>query len=359
MFRNKTGVALRELLESQGEDMAVEVVRNLLETKKVQPHDFSIREIWEACHPGTTNISEAIVSSAFPKLTGELINSRLIAAYEAIPTIGEQLVTTVPSNVQNETIAGMTATETLEEVGEGKEVPGSTFTEKYVTALNKKYERRIDITEETIMFDKSGQILARADTLGANARRYKERLILRGIQDADGDVYNPSGTPTTFYSTSNQNLITSNPFGESGLEGVIKQAQMMKGDSLGTSVDDDYIFIDTNNLQVLVPVDLWVEAWQMANSTLTPESSENAQNFFKGRFTPLSSPFITHQSTTTWYAGNFAKDFWWLEVWPIQTISLRPGSEMEYLREIKASHKVRMYGTITAVDHRHSFKCTA
>ena len=88
MFRNKTGVALREVIESQGEDMAVEVIRNLFETKKMTPEDFSIREIWEACHPSkpgmATNISEAIVSSAFPKLTGELINSRLIEAEKLI-----------------------------------------------------------------------------------------------------------------------------------------------------------------------------------------------------------------------------------------------------------------------------------
>lgn len=362
MFRNKTGVALRDMLESQGEDMAVEVVRNLMETKKVRPEDFSIREIWEACHPSKpgmpTDISEAIVSSAFPKLTGELINSRLIAAYNAVPTIGDQLVTTVPSNVQNETIAGVTDLETPEEVGEGQAYNSSTITEKYVTAQNVKYGRMIDITEETIMFDKTGQILRRAAGIGTKAAQYKERLILRGVQDLDTSVYRPSGTPTAFYSAGNANLITSNSFGESGLEEVIKAAQLMKSDALGT-IDDDYIFIDLNNMQVLVPVQLWVEAWQMAMSTKTPESNENAENFFKGRFNPLSSPYISKASATTWYAGMFKEDFWWLEVWPLQVLTQRPGHEDEFKRDIKARHKVRFYGTCAAVDTKHCFKNTA
>lgn len=358
MFRTKTGVALRDVLESQGEQMAVEVVRNLLKTKKVRPEDFSIREIWEACHPGMGDIHEAIVSSAFPKLTGELINSKLIAAYDAQPGIGDMLVTTVPSNVQNETIAGMTATESLEELGEGQEVAGSTFTEKYVTAQNKKYERRIDVTEETIMFDKTGQILTRANTLGANAKRYRERIILRGAQDLDSDVWRPSGSPTALYSTTNGNLVATNPFGESGMEGLRRAAQIMKDDSISAGADN-YIFVDVNNLDVLVPVELEVEAWQLANSAKTPETNENAENFFKGRFKAMSSPFITAASATTWYAGNFKDCFWWMEVWPIQTITLRPGSEMEYLREIKTSVKVRMFGSITCVEPRKVFKCTA
>lgn len=361
-FRDKTGQALRDMLESKGEDMAVEVVKNLFETKKATPEDFSIKEIWEACHPSKpgvpTNISEAVVSSAFPKLTGELINSRLIMAYDAVATIGDSLVTTVPSNVQNETIAGITDLEVPEEVGEGQPYNSSTIAEKFVTASNVKYGRLIDITEETIMFDKTGQILRRAAGMGTKAAQYRERLIVRAVQDLDTNIYRPSGVPTAFYSAANNNLITSNSFGESGLENVIRNAQLMKSDAVGT-IDDDYIFIDTNNLTVLVPVQLWVEAWQMANSVLTPESNENAQNFFKGRFNPMSSPYISKESATTWYAGNFKEDFWWLEVWPLQVLTQKPGHEDEFKADVKARHKVRFYGTAAAVDTKHCFKNTA
>ena len=357
MFRNKTKQALRDVIESHGEDGAYRIVTEALASGKLHPEDFSIREIWEATTNGAS-VHEAVASSAFPKITGALINAKIIAAYDAVAKIGDQLVTTVPSNMQIETIAGFTEAETPEEVGEGQDYPSSTIAEKYVTIQNKKFGRMIDVTEETIYFDKTGQILQRATRIGQKAAQYKEQLIVEGIQDINTNVYNPSGIPTALYSTGNGNLKTNNPFGEAGLEEMMKLAQLMKDDSLGKG-NDDYIYIDPNNLVVVVPIDLLVETWQLANSAKVPESAENAENFWKGRFTPLSSPYVTQRSTTTWYWGNFKEDFWWTEVWPLQTIAQAPGHDDEFKKDIKARTKTRFFGNVGAVSYQHSFKSTA
>lgn len=362
-FRDKTGAALKDLLESQGDDGAVEVLRQGFENKNFSPNDFSLKEIWIACQEAaglSTNVHEAIASGSFPKITGELINSRIISAYDAISTIGDQLCTTVPSNVQQETVAGFTDAEGPEEVGENNEYKDSTFTEKYVTGRNKKFGRLISVTEEMIYFDKTGQILERARRIGQKAAQYRERLIVRGVQDLDSNVYQPSGTAEAFFSAAKLNLISSNPFGESGLEEVTKKAEQMKDDSIGSggAGDQDFIYIDTDNLTVLIPAALKLEAWQMANSVLTPESNENAKNYWKGRFNPLSSPFVSAQSATTWYAGNPKEDFWWTEVWPLQTMSQAAGHDDAFKKDIKSRHKVRFYGNIMAVTCNHWFKCT-
>ena len=76
----------------------------------------------------------------------------------------------------------------------------------------------------------------------------------------------------------------------------------MKDDSVG-SIANDYINIDLNNAIVLVPIDLWVEALQMARTAKVPESGENAENIFKGMFTPYSSPYISALKHITW-TGN-------------------------------------------------------
>lgn len=356
-FRNKTKTALKDLLEAKGEDGALEVIREGLEKKKFRPEDFSLRELWEACTNGA-NVEEAVSSSSFPKITGELINSRIINAYNSVKMIGDQLCTTVPSNVQLETVAGFTEAETPEEVGEGQAYNDSTFTEKYVTGQNVKYGRMISVTEEMVAFDKTGQVMERARRIGIKAAQYKEKLILRGIQDLDGTVYKPNGVAASFYTSAFGNLIASNPFGEEGMENVRKAAQLMKDDSIGSD-DADYIYIDMDNLIVLVPADLEVEAWQMAYSTKTPESAENAENFFKGRFNPLTSPFLTSASATTWYWGNFKEDFWWTEVWPLQTIAQMAGTDEQFTKDIKMRTKTRFYGNIMAIDYRHSYKCTA
>jgi hypothetical protein len=363
-FRDKTATALRDLLGSQGEDGAVEVIETGLEQKKFNPNDFSLREIWEACQSAagaSTSIHEAVASSAFPKITGALINSRMISAYESVQKIGDMLCTTIPSNVQQETIAGFTETEGPEEVGEGQDYKDSTFTEKYVTIRNQKFGRLISITEETLYFDKVGQILDFARRIGMKAAAYRERAILQGVQDVNSNVWRPSGVATAFFSAGNGNLIASNPFGELGLENVRLYAQRMKDDSIGAGAggDQDYVYIDLNNMTVLVPSQLELEAWQMANSMLTPESNENARNFFEGRFKPMTSPHVTNQSATTWYAGQPKEDFVWTEVWPLQTLSQAAGHDDSFKKDIKSRHKVRYYGNIGAVDVKHWFKNTA
>jgi len=356
-FKDKTGSPLRDLIESKGEQGAVDVLRASFESKKLSPEDFSLREIWEACEGGAS-VTEAVTSDAFPKISGELINAKVIAAYDRVPTIGSQLTTTVSSKLKVETIAGFTDVESPDEVPEGHPYGDSTMTEKYVTAENRKYGRLITITEEAIFFDQTGQLLARAARIGEKAAQYKEKIILEGIQDLDSVVYRPSGVPTAFYSTTNKNLITTNSFGESGMEALLLQMHNQKGDAANED-NDDFIYISPDNLIVVVPQALVMEAWQLANSTLTPEGVENASNFFKGKFKTLTSPFVTRNSSTTWYAGDFKSDFWWTEVWPLQTLSAKPGNDDEFNKDIKSKHKVRFFGGIVGVETKHSYKCTA
>lgn len=361
-FRNKMGTALHNLLESQGPDGATRVVRDLLETGKIQPADFSLREIWEQCtfheFGKIVPATEAIASSSFPKITGELINSRIISAYDGVKMIGDQLVTTVQSNVERPKVAGFTDAETPEEVPELHEYKDSTITEKWVTGQNIKYGRLLSVSEEMIMFDQTGQVLDRARRIGMKAAQWRERLILQGIQDINTTVYRPQEVPTAFYSTANGNLKTSNAFGESGMEEIEVLVHNQKDDSLGVDTDD-YIGVAIMNPMVLIPKALDVEASQLANSTLVPESNDNAINTFKGKFEVLTSPFVSQQSATTWYYGDFKEDFWWTEVWPLQTFTQPANNQDAFKFDIKARFKTRMFGGIMAVDFKHSYKSTA
>ena len=97
----------------------------------------------------------------------------MIEGYDSVEKIGDMLTETIPSNNQVETIAGLTAAEGPGEVGEGQEYNDSTFAEKYVTATNTKYGRIISITEETLYFDKTGQIMSRAMDIGQKAAQYR------------------------------------------------------------------------------------------------------------------------------------------------------------------------------------------
>jgi len=357
-FIDKEKTSIKDLIEAKGTEGANEVIQTALEEKKLDASDFSIAELWEQCQKAdgqSVNLTEALTGNSFPLLTGTLISNTIIKGYDLAATVGDMLVDTVKSTQQRDTIAGLTGLENPMEVGEGMEYSDSTITEKYVTVDHMKFGRLMSLTEEMIYFDRTGQVLKAAKKIGKTAALYKERLILRGVQDLDGNVYNPSGNATDLYSTTNQNLITSAPFGEDGLTTMRTTAQTITGDG----IDGNFISIDMNNIVLLMPAHLEVAAAELSNSILTPESAENAVNFWKNKFNVISSPFVTDESASTWYGGNPKEQFSWSEIWPLQTFTQKAGHEDSFKRDIKVRFKTRFYGNIMATDTLYFWKMTA
>ena len=361
-FQTKFGVALRDMVESLGVKGTKATIRKMFKEGKLKPDDFtSFQEIWAACERDETGMvrpfHEAVSSDLFPTITGEIISAKIIAAYNIPTLIGDQLVTTMPSKLKTATYAGFTATQGPDVVKEGAAYNDSQFEEKFAQITHTKYGRIISVTEEIIYFDQTGQILVQAATIGRKAALYKEKLIVQGVQDINSNIFKPAGVATAFYRSTASgdrkiNIATSAPFGEAGLLAIKKVMDAM------TDEEGDYVGL-TMTLKGLFPVDLEVRVKQMLGSTLVPEGTENAVNTWKGWFVPLFSPYVSEQSTTAWYVGDFSTDFVWSEVWPLQTFTAKPGSEDEFNRDIKSKTKVRFYGEIGAIDDKHSFKCTS
>ena len=361
-IREKLKTALRDMHESLGDTGTVVAINEMLESGELVPEDFSLKEIWEAFEReedgSIRSVHEAVSSDMFPQITGALISSTLIKAYNTVNTIGSLITTNLPSKLEIETIAGFTGSENPEEVSQGMAYNDSDIQEKYVTIPHKKYGRIISITEEAIYFDRSGQLIMRAKRVGEKAAQYKERLIVEAVQDINSNVYRPGGVATAYYRTSASgnrkiNSKSSTAFGEAGLREAFKLMHQQQDEN------DDYVLIDPSKVYGLFPFDLWVEAVQMQKSTLVPEGNENAVNIWKGAFSPLTSPYITAQNSSTWYLGDFANDFVWSEVWPLQTFSAKPGHEDEFDKDIKSKHKIRFYGHPGAIDDKCGYSFTA
>ncbi len=333
-FNRKTGVALRDMYENLGDEGTTEAIQELLKSGDVKETDFDLREIYEA-----------VSSDMFPKLTGTLINSIVIKGYENQSLIGDRLATTIPSKMEVETIGGLNGFESPEEVQQGAEYNESDAGEKFVTSKNQKFGRLLSLTEETIYFDKSGEIMRRAQKFGMKAALYKERLIVNGVMDIAGyRSYHPENAETDLYSVTNSNLNTGSPFGETGLDTCWESIQGQ------TDSEGDPILVGPDNAIALVPIQLWNRAVQMQKSPNVPEGTENAINAYKGTYTPLTSPFVTSASSSDWFFGDFKSAFGWLEVWPIQVMQQKPDSDLQFRRDLKAVFKIRLYGSLAALD---------
>ena len=116
-----------------------------------------------------------------------------------------------------------------------------------------------------------------------------------------------------------------------------------------------------SQFKLLVPVSLGGTAHRIVSATevrATVGSNESVttENRFRGLNPPLSSPYLDDQSTSTWYVGDFKRQFVWHEVWPLQTFRQREDSESRFVRDVVARFKARYLGGIAAIDYKYVVK---
>ena len=390
---------LKQLRQSMGPRRFYECLQNLLESKELKPDDFSIRQLWEACVGPTAqtlptlaarqrvyvseidqlgdNLSEADLGiNLFQTVTGAVIARRVMNAYDQTAGLGHQLVTIERSSVRNERIPGFTALQGPKEVKEGSPYEESSFGDKYVSTVESKKGRLLSITEEAVHFDQTNELLRRAARLGEATRMEREKTIVRGVADADYNattgtgVYRPSGTLTSLYQSDAtlRNVIgTSNPFDDfdaavpladwTSLATPLKfHALYVKDDRHGP---DDGEPLAWQPRILLVPKSLEIKALQIVNATLVPATSGGTAfggNPLRGAFTVLASPHLDQLSTIDWYLGDFARQFIWKEIWPVQVFRQASTEGDNFDRDVVARFKVRYFGGINALDHRFVMK---
>lgn len=384
--------SLASLIESLGPEGFYHRICGLLNEEKLTSNDFSYYELAEACgvlpqlrqmnelrEPVSPN-SLALVESnpgvgmnLFQVVTGELIGRQVIAGYEdETGFIGDRLVTRLPSRLRNQKIAGFKALAGPTEVPEGHPYEESTFEEKYVTTEETKQGRVLSINEELIAFDQTGEINRRARALGYYLRQERERTIIRAVTDADTSsgkfVYRPTGTGQTLYNTngSNRNWVGVGNTTSSDFNAAVPLVDWTDIEEVlhyrATEVVDDRIDGTPRPLvapvrQVLVPENLRGTASSIVNSTevtiINGDNQTQVANPVKGLVEVLSSPFIDEQggqAANDWYLGDFAKQFVWTEIWPVQTFLQRGDNPAAFERDVVMRVKVRYYGGISAVD---------
>lgn len=393
---------IKSLVRAVGPRASARVIGDLLEGRdangrevpKLKPEDFSLRALWEAyvgpvgetlegfATTGRFNfvqIQEAIDSSMFPSATGVLIAAKVTDGYTQVPTIGDRLVGTMSSKLKSERIVGFTSLEGPLEVKEAMPYEGSSFTEKYVITETAKKGRILDITEEAIFFDQTGQILRRAGQLGELTAQERELTILSGVVDvgsgANGykDVYRPTGVATALYSAGNTNyLATATPLVDwTDIDEVLLYAaQNIRDDRLVPGERLPVLFTPRVILTGQVKRATSARILSATEQRSQPSATDASQVVIGGNpvtgtngiapgLVALSSPLLDylaqvagsrHDDAKDWWIGDPQRQFVWQEIWPLQTLRAQANDENQFRRDIVAGFKVRYYGGIAATD---------
>jgi len=275
-----------------------------------------------------TGVMATITTSAFPLVTGGLSIARFNAAYQAVPTIGQELVTDFDDSRKVTVVANLYGMDNNpnDTVKEGDDFPMVGASEDGTVIGHKREGRRLAITAETIEENDIPGFTRQIDFLADFAANSAEKQTIRRVCDVDGSgaapaapyVYRPlsSTAGATLYSATANTPGTQAPSGTRiNNNALVDTTDLdLARARLATYRDRNAepIAIPLSECILLVPDALLATALKYTGSELLPGEENSLNNWGpRGTFRPrvLSSPRLDVYSTGAWYLGNFRKQF--------------------------------------------------
>lgn len=249
------------------------------------------------------HLQEAMTTSDFPYLFGDVLDRQLLAAYQETPQTYRNFVHVGRvrdfRSVKRFSIYG--GDQVLEEVKIQQQYKVAKINENTpVEYAVKKYGRRIPLAWETLVNDDLNALADIPNKYGRAARRSEQKFVTTQYVDA-------SGPHASVYTVGNLNKVTSNP--------VLSLAALQTAMSqLASKVDEngEPIFIET--VELVVPPALEVTAMNILNALQieltekggTSATKLTAQNWMKTKFRLSVDAYIpivasTANGSTSWF----------------------------------------------------------
>lgn len=389
--------ALRSMLEGMGPERTVQELREALESKQLKPEDFSLRRLaeglvrdkrsgevlgrdfTEALDPRqagsahSLTVLEAVDSTAFKQISGQLIITRLLDAYNSPAFIGDQLCTTVPTEFDGEKIPGITGLgDQAQQVDELKPYPSAAVGPDWIaTPHTLKHGLKVEVSKEAVFFDRTGRLLMQAQKVGESLGLHKEKRILDMVLGVTNN-YKWRDTAYDTYQTSSpwDNVTASN-----GLENWTDiEAMLATFAALIDPATEEPIVMIPNTIwchtsnratanyilnATQVKVDPNISAGTMQHQMYVPNSQ------LVGQYNVLASPTMDARytagsvTTTDWFMGDPKAAFAYMENWPITVVPMPENNYEAWDRDVVAGWKASERGTVAVLEPRKAGKSTA
>lgn len=330
------------------------LTKELSESGDLTVRRLNLKQVHDALAPVEVPASVQVGSeqrdvktSAFPLFVGNLMVADLNAAYEAVPTVGQELVTDMETNKKETVVAGVLAlAEKNLEVEEGDPFPTLKATQERFDIIQKRKGARLQITQELLEeADAANQLADRINFLGELMAEEIEKQTLEMVCDLDGSagsaaepyVLKLNKSNVSLYETSNTNQsrlhssgnrVTNNALVDvSDLDAARTRLAGM------TNSRGERLPIRYDELVLLVPDALLGVATSIRNSDLEPGNLQSVNNWGpQGPWRPkiVSTPKLDDISATAWYLGNFKRQF--RRAWKIRMETVTLADPAAYAR---------------------------
>ena len=385
-----SGIALnREIQRQNGKDsvqtQVFEEVTDALakgrrgETGGMKPNEFSLRKLftstvangYEALQMldprSQMDATEAVDSSFFSKITGQIIYSQIHQAYENEAFVFSRLIPNVPTPfLDGEKIPGMTRIgDEAETVGEGQQYPEAGFSDEYTeTPRTDKRGLIVSVTREAIFSDRTGLILQRASEVGEWLGLNKEKRLVDLAIGATNN-YKRNGTASDTYQATtpwindqSNELVDWNDIESSWL-----LLRKMTDPNTG-----EPIMIMGSNI-VVAPAKAFTASRLLSATEVRHTTNTNTQTLssnpvaglglsldnselFRSRVESQLSVSASN-SALYWLHGDFAKAFAYMEAFPLTTTQAPTNATLAFDRDIVSRYKASERGVAAVLDPRY------
>jgi hypothetical protein len=375
------GVSLQRLYESHGPVQVCSVINKAILEGKISPSDFSLKELavtfcgeqWydnlkpdnhSGYRPTVVLENEAVDTSAFQNILGQVIFSRILQAYNEAGSALDALIRIEPTKFASERIFGMTPI--LGDVGEhvvheGEPYPEYGFGEDWIqTPETEKRGGIVSITRELIYFDRTGEALRRAGTVGT-ALGYNKRLRWVDVLIGFVNNYNQQGTVYNTYLTSGAWINK-----KTGTE-LVDWTDIDEGLALFAGQVEpynDHPVIPTNpNTMIVMPPKEGTARRLLSQSQLEVTTAAGNQTYnspYAGRFNLISDYLIYNReilrnatnADKRWYLGDPREAFAYFENWAIGVRTQGIDSTVSFERDIQLRYRADERGVAGVTNPR-------
>lgn len=394
---------MRRLYEASQRDRTperfFEDFEGALRSGSVQAGDISIRSIFEnfvadgaeianSWNPTGDNNgvmlcelreSGAVDTSAFSRISGQVVYSEVLKAFNDPIYLADQVCTTEDTPFDGEIVPGIARQgDNSEVVGEGNPYPFVGLSEEFIRLERiKKRGHIVPVTKEAIFFDRTGLILERAREVTNWLAVNKEKRVLDAVLGITNHYNRNDGGLTAAYGDSAGTHNWDNLQASNGLVDFTDvENALLLFDALTDPNTGEPINV-MGELSLIVPTALLMTALRVTNATNVHHVDMQANattyrtiadNPLKGQFggqtlsiNVLSSPYVKSRtsSASTWFIGDPKRAFVYKQNWGITSVTAPPNSHDEFHRDIVQQFKVSERGQIGAKEPRYMVKCTA
>lgn len=378
---------LKRRYQLDGAERTVHHLSEALREKHVRPEEFSIRDLAEGLVPdgrewvrlldprsdGSVRLLEAgdgVDVTAFLNITGQVVYSKILEAYEQEAFVMSKLVETIPTRFDGEKIPGVgRVRDATGEVHPGMPYPSLGFGEDFIeTPSTTKRGFIVPVTKEAIFFDRTHLVLSRAAEVGEILGLNKEKRLLDLLAGVTNN-YKWNGTAYDTYQASTPwiNVKTANEL----IDWTdVDAAEQLFADILDPTTGEPILVRATTVL--VMPayrhaahrVFNAAEIDYLPTSAATTTRAANPLGNYRVHESRLAYRRIVASGVSAadakkwWFLGDFRKAFAYMENWPITVTQAPANSEAEFSQDIVVRFKASERGAAAVINPRYVVKST-